>query len=83
MLYEKINQYVANNSFVGGELIIPFAVNSELRSSPRFFEIMIEIIMNFIKFSSSVTAIGTEEYDGMITNLIQKSAFYKNGNKEP
>lgn len=77
-VFNKIQQYVQNNTFMGGELIIPFAANSEVRSSPRFFEILIEILMILLAKNISIDEKTNDSYDEIIKEIFLKSPFFKN-----
>lgn len=76
-LFDKIKKYVEKNRFSGGELTIPFAVNSEVRSSLRFFEIMIEILMKFLEKNTSIAMEESDNYDDIIKDLFLNSAFFR------
>ena len=56
---------------------IPFAVNSEVRSSLRFFEIMIEILMKFLEKNTSIAMAESDNYDDIIKDLFLNSAFFR------
>lgn len=74
-LFDKIQKYVEKNSFSGGELTIPFAAYSEVRTSVLFFEIMIDIIMEFLEKTSLNVLEESDNYDTIIANIFLNSAF--------
>ena len=77
-VFNKIQQYVQNNAFMGGELTVPFAVNSEVRSSPRFFEILIEILLVLLKKNISLNEKMIDYCDTVIEEIFLESPFFKN-----
>ena len=66
-----------NQCIFGGILKIPFAVNSEVKSSPRFFGIMIETLLEI--FSGNVMSESKEESENahIIEEVFLNSAFFK------
>lgn len=72
-IMETIKLYMDAKDFSGGSLIFNFAVNSEVGSSPKFFEIITEMLLEFIvKRNTKFNALDS---DSVVKEIFMNSAF--------